>query len=104
MQNKPSFSRTEPSWGASAPAPGVRSIAREQAQSQVPFSPTRIQAPGPAQRSEAPARRRLPGWLLGLIVVAGLCVVALLLALMVQVASDQVRRNQQQPVTRIIGR
>ncbi len=49
-------------------------------------------------------RKRRPGWVAGLAVIVGLCIVALLLALMMQVASDQVQRNQQQPATRLIGR
>lgn len=101
MQQKPSSSRSEPTWDTSAPVarPSVRDIAA----SDRPPTISRVQAPAP-QNGQAPARRRLPGWLVGLIVIVGLGIAALLLALMVQVASDQVQRNQQQPVTRIIGR
>lgn len=63
----------------------------------------REQRPEP-RSAQAPVPHRRAGWVVGLVIVVGLCVVALLLALMIQVASDQVQRNQQQPTTRLIGR
>lgn len=106
MQQKPSLSRSEPTWNGPAPVAGQHPATRVPAPAEQPPA-TRPSAyeQRPAPRSEqAAAPRRRAGWVVGLVIVVGLCVVALLLALMIQVASDQVQRNQQQPATRIIGR
>lgn len=111
MQQKPSFSRSEPTWNGAAPVAAPPPAARAPAPAELsfvqsvvqPVPPAREQRPEPS-RAQAPVPRRRAGWVVGLVVVVGLCVVALLLALMIQVASDQVQRNQQQPATRIIGR
>lgn len=106
MSQKPSFSRSEPTWNGSAPAVGSQPAARAPAP---PALQPAARPPASEQRPEprgeqAPVPRRRTGWVVGLVIVVGLCVVALLLALMMQVASDQVQRNQQQPAMRIIGR
>lgn len=121
MQQKPSLSRSEPTWNGSAPVAGQQQAVQVPVPAEQPPAarPTAAQPIAarpiaarpialeqrPEPRSEqAPVPHRRTGWVVGLVIVVGLCVVALLLALMIQVASDQVQRNQQQPTTRLIGR
>lgn len=106
MQHKPSLPRSEPTWNGPAPVAGQHQATRVPVPAEQPPAarpPVHVQRPEPGS-DQAPVPRRRAGWVVGLVIVVGLGVVALLLALMIQVASDQVQRNQQQPATRIIGR